>query len=72
MNKEDIMQTIYHIKMFKKKGIEKGNICALFKNLGEQNIVITTTKRFPIHWCINDSIRNNFWDRWWMVFDAPP
>ena len=40
--------------------IEKGSICALFKKPGEQNTVRETTKRFPIHWCIHDGIRNNF------------
>ena len=52
--------------------IEKGSICALFKKSGEQNTFRTTTKIFPIHWCIHDGIKNIFWDRWWMVFDAPP
>ena len=56
----------------KKKEIPKGSICALFRKPGEQNTVREGTKRFPIHWCIHDAIRNNFWDRWWMVFDAPP
>ena len=51
--------------------IAKGSICALFKKPGEQDIVKHATKRFPIHWCIHDDIRSNFWDRWWMVFDAP-
>lgn len=27
------------------------------------------SKKFSIHWCNHDEIRNNFWDRWWMVFD---
>ena len=64
------MQKNYHIKMLKKKDIPKGSICALFRKPGEQNTVRETTKWFPIHWCIHDGIRNNFWDRWWMVFDA--
>ena len=59
-------------KDVRKKDIEKGSICALFKNLGEQDIVKHTTKRFPIHWCTHDDIRNNFQDKLWMVFDAPP
>ena len=50
----------------------KDNICTLFKKPEEQETIKTTTKRFLIHWCIHDGIRNNFWNRWWMVFDAPP
>ena len=59
-------------KDVRKKEIVKGSIFALFKKPEEQDIVKHTTKRFPIHWCIHDDIRNNFWGRWWMVFDAPP
>ena len=55
-----------------KKDIPKGRICALFRKPGEQDTVRETTKWFPIHWCIYNGIRNNFWDRWWMVFDASP
>ena len=51
----------------KKKEIPKGRICELFKKPGEQNTVRDGTKWFPIHWCIHYAIRNNFWDRWWMV-----
>ena len=71
MNKEDIMQKNYHIKMLKKE-IEKGSIFPLFKKPVEQETLKHTTKRFPINWCVHDGIRNNFGDRWWMVFDAPP
>ena len=55
-----------------KKDIGKGRINALFKKPRKQDIVKHTTKRFSIHWYIHDDIRNKFWDRWWMVFDAPP
>ena len=56
----------------RKKDIPKGIICALFRKFGKQNTIRETTKPFPIHWCIHDGIRNNLWDRWWMVFDAFP
>ena len=38
----------------------------------EKDTVKHTTKRFLIHWCIHDDIKNNFWDRWWMIFNTLP
>ena len=70
--KKDEQRRYYSNKLsyrdVKKKEIEEGSICTLFKNPGEQNTFKHTTKRFPIHWCIHDGIRNKFWDRWWMVY----
>ena len=44
MNKKDFMQINFHMKIFKKKEIPKGSICALFRKPGEQNIVREGTK----------------------------
>ena len=64
MKNNDFMEINCHMKMLKKKDIPKGSICALFRKPSEQNTLSELAKWFPIHWCIHDDIRNNFWDRW--------
>ena len=69
--KRDEQKIFYANKLLyddvKKKEIPKGRICALFRKPNQKNTVREDTKQFPIHWFIHDAIRNNFWDRWWMV-----
>ena len=52
--------------------ISKDALVALFVNpkIGLQ--VNRKKPKLSIKWCTNDTIRANFWDRWWMVFDIPP
>jgi hypothetical protein len=75
-NKREEQKQYYANKLsyedIKKKEITKDDICKLFKKPGEIETLKPTTRRIPIHWCLNEDIKTNFWDRWWMVFDSPP
>ena len=52
--------------------ISKDDLVSLFANpkIGLQ--VDHKKSKLSIKWYTNDTIRANFWDRWWMVFDIPP
>ncbi|HEX4849251.1 MAG TPA: hypothetical protein VFV08_00525 [Puia sp.] len=56
----------------KKLQITKLDLCSIFTNPQTNQPPPITCKRFPIHWCNNQAIRDNFGQRWWMVFDHPP
>jgi len=56
----------------KKLQITKVDLCSIFTNPQTNQPPPITCKRFPIHWCNNQAIRDNFGQRWWMVFDHPP
>ena len=52
--------------------ISKDDLVSLFVN-PKTNLQVDRKKpKLSIKWCTNDTIRANFWDHWWMVFDIPP
>ena len=52
--------------------ISKDDLVALFTNPKTGLQVDRKTSNLSIKWCTNDATRENFWDRWWMVFNIPP
>ena len=52
--------------------ITKEDLASLFVNPKMGIPVDPKKSKLSIKWCTNDAIRENFWDRWWMVFDIPP
>ena len=52
--------------------ITKEVLASLFANPKTGLPVNPKKSKLSIKWCTNDAIRENFWDRWWMVFDIPP
>ena len=52
--------------------ITKGDLCSLFTEPRTNPNLTLNAKRFSIHWCHYQQIRDHFYDRWYMVFDYPP
>lgn len=48
-------------------------ICANYSltHIQKKNLYLNANM-FPIHWCHHQVIMNNFWDKWYIVFDDPP
>lgn len=59
-------------KQVKHEKNTKFDLCALFTNPIMNQPLHSSTKRFHIHWCNHQGIKNHFWRRWWMVFYHPP
>ena len=56
----------------KKLKITKQHIYTLFRLLGTDDIPDINMPHISIEWCTFPSIRDNWMDRWYMVFDIPP
>lgn len=66
------MLVVCLMQMLKNKKISKADLCALFIDPKTNTPLSHTCRRFPIHWCHHELIKNKFWEKWWMVFDQPP
>ena len=56
----------------KKLKITKQAISSLFRVPGTDNISKISRPHIYIEWCTFPPIRDNWMDRWYMVFDIPP
>ena len=52
--------------------VTKDQIYSLFQNPSTGHVPMTNIAHISIDWCVEQSIKGNWIDKWYMVFDEDP